>query len=243
MVSCVAVLVFIFLFNLLLRIPKYLLTVRENLIFAGLSTPEPTQKRQNSISPGKIIDDAEPSNILQTVMDLCSPKNYFSDMIVPSSPFRLPKLGPFTKALLGHTGDDIDMRFGADPSPVGEQLRKHLSNASAKSVILLAKSGAGKTTAIFDAARLHWCILFTASSSQEDIGKVDPGGFDYSFANLVDFVLPVLDNTTLEDKQKDVDCNRYMNALVTSRLVVLFHFQGLSGATPEAWLPADWTSA
>jgi hypothetical protein len=126
---------------------------------------------------------------------------------------------------------------------VGEQLRKHLNTASPKSVILLAKSGAGKTTAIFDAARLHWCILFTASSSQEDIGKVDPGGFDYSFANLVDFVLPVLDNTTLEDKQKDVDCNRYMNALVISRLVVLFHFQGLSGATPEAWLPADWTSA
>eukprot|EP00978_Attheya_sp_CCMP212_P045362 scaffold343392_cov47-Attheya_sp.AAC.2 len=129
------------------------------------------------------------------------------------------------------------MRFGIETSPVGVMLIKHLQGKCPKSVILLAKSGAGKTTAIFDAARVNWCILFTASSTQEDIGiKRDPGGTDYSFANLVDLVASVLSDKKLTSTEMNMSCNHYMKAFVISRLVILYHFRSLTGATPEAWL-------
>jgi hypothetical protein len=66
--------------------------------------------------------------------------------------------------------------------------------------------------------------------------KRDPGGEDFSFVNLVAFVEQVLLDKLMPEEEKENTCNRYILALVISRLVVLYHFQTLVGATPEAWL-------
>jgi hypothetical protein len=60
-----------------------------NLIFAGLSTPGTTQRRQKPISPGTKVDDASPSSIFDTVIDVCA--QCFSNMTVPDSPFKMPR--------------------------------------------------------------------------------------------------------------------------------------------------------
>eukprot|EP00978_Attheya_sp_CCMP212_P012608 scaffold31531_cov35-Attheya_sp.AAC.1 len=62
---------------------------------------------------------------------------------------------PTWECSLGHTGDAIDMRFGIEPSPVGQQLSDHLSSDDPKYVILLAKSGDGKTT-LFAGSKLTY---------------------------------------------------------------------------------------
>lgn len=189
--------------------------------------------RQKLISRVEILDQSQDHNILEVVYDTF--KASFATMKIPDSPFYAPKLGPLTKEYLGHTNNRIDMRLRIEPSPVGVQLREHLTNFPGKHAILLGKSGVGKTTAIFDAAKTHWCVLLTASSLEEDLNS-NPAGFDRSFAALVNDLSDIIENCHKTPRSQQAECEHAIKCLIYARLVVMWAFQKLKGAKPFPWL-------
>eukprot|EP00978_Attheya_sp_CCMP212_P028158 scaffold96531_cov91-Attheya_sp.AAC.1 len=202
-------------------------------------TPAPSKKKSKSTSPGAILEKFIHEGCHDSIADVIGEAffNHLSTMKVPASPFRLPELGEFTKIDIGHTLDLIDMRFNSESSPVGVILRDQLKSVSPQHVILLGKSGVGKTTAIFDAASEHWCVLFTASSQEEDLfSKRDPGGFDRSFAVMVNNLSEILAKTSISDDKKKSGCDRLVKSFVIARVMVMLHFSSLQNASPLLWL-------
>ena len=140
-----------------------------------------------------------------------------------------------------HTDLQIDSRFRIHSTPVGQQLIQHLTEDWAGSktqvahVILLGKSGVGKTTAIFDAAKDVYCLFFTASQYRADMRFSDPGQYDKSFAYMVNAL-----TGCVEDAAR---CDHIIKAMILARFLVMRKFRGLPGATPEKWMQYQLTAA
>ena len=196
----------------------------------------PLKKKHKASSPGAVIDntDADDKDFLATVVAAI-----FDDqrITVPEDPSRLPKaLGFFSKIHLVHTAGQIDGRFRTRPTHVGQQLIQHLTDEGKDrtNVILLGKSGVGKTTAIFDAAKSMYCVFFSASQHKIDMPKRDPGQFDASFSTMVSELAGVL-----QDIEK---CNHIIEAMVLARFLVMHKFRKLRGATPAKWMQYQLTT-
>ena len=196
-------------------------------------TPSQPTKRQKPSSPGTIIDDADAAqpDFLGTVVTACFPDQ---KMKVPSDPSRHPAaLGDFAKIPLVHTANQIDGRFRAIPTHVGQHLTRHLKAETEGNVILLGKSGVGKTTAIFDAAKSIYCVFFSASQYKIDMQKADPGQFDISFSKMVEALKGNLDD--------DEECNHIIETMIVARLLLMYRFRQLPGATPLKWMQYQLT--
>ena len=195
------------------------------------------KKIEKSQSPGSRLDSSAGNpNLLATAIEVY--KETLSSMSTEIDLFRTPKLGVLTKVDLPHTDGDIDMRFsvGSDVTPVGAQLIKHIKD-STRDVLLIGKSGCGKTSAIFDAAAVGYCLLFTASSDNKTlVPRRDPGGFDFSFAKVVADARDILEDTSLSDDVKERRCDYRILALIVARMLLLYRFSTMDGATPKAWL-------
>lgn len=187
-------------------------------------------------SPGTLIDEgnSDDSDFLAKVVEAISSR---CQITVPGDPFCVPeKLGPFAKIKLLHTNGNIDCRFRQQPTPVGQELIQNLTTAqSADTIILLGKSGVGKTTAIFDAATSSglWCLYFSASEYKWDMQKRDPGQYDKSYSMMVDEMRSINDNS---EGVKEDKCYHIIKAMLLSRFLVMEKFRKLPGATPEKWM-------
>jgi hypothetical protein len=200
------------------------------------------KRPKSESSSGSRLDEAEPEQVVDVAAAIFEEE--LSTMQLPGSPFAKPSLGAFTKIDLPLSqGEDIDMRFSNGDTlpvtPVGARLREHLSKKAPNNVILRGKSGCGKTSAIFDAAQQHYCLLFTACSDKDEDNYAslgDPGGYDASFARIVLDVREIINNPNLLDEQKQELSSHRMQALIVARMLVLQRFLKLKGATPTTWL-------
>mmetsp|Transcript_902 Transcript_902/g.1367 ORF Transcript_902/g.1367 Transcript_902/m.1367 type:complete len:176 (-) Transcript_902:407-934(-) len=124
----------------------------ENDYFLSGTITPPHKRRKDEQK-----NDAK-SDPLKAASNACSP--ILSDMKkIEKELFQSPRQGSFAFEDLPHTRGEIDMRFaGCFPSgsawgttPVGTQLIDVLEGEG-RDVLLMGKSGCGKTSAIFDAA-------------------------------------------------------------------------------------------
>jgi len=198
-----------------------------------MPAPRPRKKQLKRVSPGAVIDNAnaDDEHFLDTVVSA-----FFSDypIAVPEDSSYFPKaLGRFAKNAFVHAHGQIDGRFRAHPTHVGQQLSWDLADKNGKHVILLGKSGIGKTTAIFDASKTRCCVFFSASHYKMDMQKRDPGQFDKSFSTMVKAL-----TENVDDAER---CNHIIKAMVLSWFLVMCKFQELQGATPEKWMQCQLT--
>ena len=200
----------------------------------------PPRKKHKPPSPGNLIDDAdaEDKNFLETVTRASlddQQVNMHGDCSC-----RPKALGHFAKTPMVHTNGQIDSRFRIHSTHVGQQLIQHLTEeltgfkTEVVHVMLLGKSGVGKTTAIFDAAKEVYCLFFSASHHRVDMQCRDPGQFDKSFGYMVD----ALKGCVVEDAAR---CDHIIKAMVLARFLVMRKFRGLPGATPEKWMQYQLT--
>lgn len=188
------------------------ISFKDNVRFGSLDdkdttpkTPGPIHKANIPAPPGCLLDTIRGlryDQAMNAIKMFCDEMSLSQQMIIPSveSLMKMPQneLGDFAKISLPRTERNIDMRFsfmindGEIATPVGKELCDKLrpsadgQYSANNHAILVGKSGCGKTTAIFHAAKDAFCILTTASSLEEDFGSSrDPGGFDVTFAQLV----------------------------------------------------------
>lgn len=208
-------------------------------------------------SPGchlNVPPDSTEKSLLSAAKSFC--QAVFADsgnMEIPATASlrRKPKLGDFSKVDLPHTQGEIDMRISFEPewppNLVGEQLSDIMKKEAPHNAILVGKSGCGKTSAIFHAARESFCILLTASWEGNDekvASHTDPGGFDDSFSRLVADIKTIAttvqhDDSTDNAKKRKVEeeCEHLILAFIISRMLMLWSFQQ-SRTQPDklAWL-------
>jgi hypothetical protein len=216
------------------------------LVEKGFKTPATRRNGQETQSPGSILDardDDDEATLLLAARKFCQAKTEIGMKIPKVANLRQPsKLKDFTRVNLPHTRGKIDMRISFAPewpaTPVGKQLCDLMNLEFPPSgVILVGKSGCGKTSAIFEAAQEKFCILFTASSNDEHdlASRSDPGGFDDSFSGLVSDVSDVIaSGNTTTARQK---CEHLILAFVVARMLLLWTFkEDAADKSPLSWL-------
>ncbi|CAB9527776.1 expressed unknown protein [Seminavis robusta] len=187
---------------------------------------DPQDRLSDTIEYGLIEDQAYGKTLYQ--------------MRIPEELFALPlKLEEFARRDLHFIGPDVDMRFTNGDylpvTPVGYDLIENFAKDK-KSVILFGKSGCRKTTAIFDAAQVYPCLLFTASSYDRDNERrADPGSKDLSFEALEQDVARAIEKPSDYEKKNETD--KLILALVLARLLMLLVFQEkCTKDTAKHWL-------
>ena len=213
----------------------------------GFKTSATRRNGQEIQSPGSILDaveDDDESKLLLAARKFCQAKTEMGMKIPEVAKLRQPpELKDFTKVNLPHTRGKIDMRISFAPewpaTPVGKQLCDLMnSEYPPPGVILVGKSGCGKTSAIFEAAQEKFCILFTASWNDEHnlASRSDPGGFDDSFSEgLVSDVSDVIaSEDTTPARQK---CEHLILAFIVARMLLLWTFtEDAADKSPLSWL-------
>ena len=213
----------------------------------GLKTPATRRNGQETQSPGSIldaVDDDDEAKLLLAARKFCQAKTEMGMKIPEVAKLRQPpELKDFTRVNLPHTRGKIDMRISFAPewpaTPVGKQLCDLMNlEYPPPGVILVGKSGCGKTSAIFEAAQEKFCILFTASWNDEHnlASRSDPGGFDDSFSEgLVSDVSDVIaSEDTTPARQK---CEHLILAFVVARMLLLWTFtEDAADKSPLSWL-------
>ena len=210
------------------------------------------QGHKKKDSPGERLGLAAPDAIDSSFL---SAAKTFCDVVIPvmnvpevaSLRQPSPKLNDFQKIDLPHTCGRIDMRFGFKPewpsTPVGEKLCGLMKQEYAPNVILVGKSGCGKTSSIFAAAQESFCILITASWAKADdnlpASRGDPGGFDESFSDLVTDVADFVNRPNVGDDDKRAQAEHRVLAFVVARMLLLWTFQRrhtTNNNGPLSWL-------
>lgn len=157
----------------------------------------------------------------------------------PEDIYRRPELGRFTKQKFPHTRGVIDTRLGLGESwettPVGKELSDYLDKDYAVYVLLLGKSGCGKTSAIFDAGHNKFCILVTASNGKPQ-EQADPAAHDPVFTDLYVRVGAII-GEDISLRKRDNKCQHHILAFLLARMLMLRTFRTFNpSAKPEAWL-------
>ena len=230
---------------------KYLIRRVETLVATGskrslaeadqednYKTPRHPKARREAPSPGTKFEtlDTTKSDYLKQVMNICLEN---VDIAVPESALKEPKLEEFTREKMFHTAGSIDGRFRKIPTFAGKMLTEFLGDEEKRrmNAILLGKSGVGKTTAIFDAARRMYCIFFSASENSFETTRHDPGQVDENFSSMVERIeIDLRSGIEEEEQNKNDRCNHIIRSLLVARMLILYHFQTLEGATPEKWM-------
>ena len=223
---------------------------QQELVENRFKTPAARRTGQETLteSPGSILDavvNDDQATLLRAAREFCQVKTAMGMKIPEVSKLRQPpELKGFTRVNLPHTRGKIDMRFSFEPewpaTPVGKELCDLMKlEYPPRGVILVGKSGCGKTSAIFEAAHEKFCILFTSSSNDErkQASRGDPGGFDYSFADGL-----VADVSTVIEQSEDISsarqkCEHLIMAFVVARMLLLWTFaEDALDKSPLSWL-------
>jgi len=214
----------------------------------GFKTPATRRNGQETQSPGSILDvgdDTDEATLILAARKFCQAKTEMGMKIPEVTRLRQPpELKDFTRVNLPRTRGKIDMRISFAPewpaTPVGKQLCDLMNlEYPPPGVILVGKSGCGKTSAIFEAAQEKFCILFTASWHGEDnnlASRSDPGGFDNSFSEgLVSDVSRVIANEDATPAREK--CEHLVLVFVVARMLLLWTFiEDAAEKSPLSWL-------
>ena len=218
----------------------------KHMIDSNDQSPRPNKQSKAPSSPvGEELERAVQSGKGATELTLTAADAFCRSKILgmqdPENIYRKPELGRFTKQKFPHTRGEIDTRIGLGESeswemtPVGEKLSDHLVKDYAHHVLLLGKSGCGKTSAIFDAARRKFCVLITVSDGKPQ-ALADPAAHDPVFVDLFVRVGVIIQQENVDKHIKD-KCHHYIVAFLVARMLMLRTFRSRHPHEPPgAWL-------